>query len=140
MRAATETLLELSSDTHYEKMTVEEKIALLSPYVQDILCHDISKFYITKKIDFGMKRGQGKRVGHMVTGGMGSFYGTQTYGGVTFEKYIGCFSENDKVLICQEDDIKRYLKAREFGLGHKMSIAFSKLYYYGRLTAFQKAS
>lgn len=140
MKTATEALLELSSDLNYEKMTMQERIIFLSPCVQDILKVNIAKFLISTTIDFKMKRGQGKRAGNMVTGGMGSFYGAQIYAGFSLEKYFKCFSKEDKILICDAGNTGRYLMAREFGLGHKMSIAFSKLYYYGRFGALQQAS
>jgi len=130
-----EDLMILSSDSNYEKMSIKERIEFLIPFVEDILNVDVSNFLINKTIDFGMKRGQGKRSANMITGGMGSFYGPQTYYGVSITKYLNDFSENDKLLLNDVSDSSRYIKAREFGLGHKMSIAFSKFYYYGKFSS-----
>lgn len=120
-------------DKKYDSMTMQEKIDYLKPLVGDIQNIDISEYFSSITIDFGKQRGQGKRSNGTIKGGMGSFYGPQTYSGFSLEEYLNDFSDEEKLIIQETHNVGRYLKARKFGLEHKMSIAFSKLYYYGKL-------
>ena len=89
---------------------------------------------VTKTVDWGSTRGQGKRSGHMVKGGMGAggLSGATEYSGVDYSKYFDKKYIDDFKLL-GTDKIQWYWNAREHGLSHLEGMIYATMMYKGLL-------
>ena len=84
----------------------------------------------SKQIDWGpKKKGQGKRVGHMVTGSMSAApCGIKTYYGIDLSKYITTKKERENIKNLSEVYRRvAYDRARQFGCNHIEAMVYAYL-------------
>lgn len=104
----------------------KEIIPIISTFIDSFNC-DIPT--IKTVIDWGAKkRGQGKRIGNTIMGGMSAApVGLKTYYGVDLSKYSNDFNGNMEWANGDGSRRTRYYKAREFGCNEIESRVYSML-------------
>jgi hypothetical protein len=82
---------------------------------------------VKRSVDWGSRKGQGKRAGHTVKGGMAccDLKGIKIYIGLDFHDYYIEKFKDDFSLIAKEGKIVFYAKAREWGASHIQSMIFA---------------
>lgn len=118
-------------------LSEENKIFLetLKPITDEILDIDIQKNISSYNLKMKIPRGAGKRFGNTVKGAMGGWYGTERREVVDFSEYKNDFEDSDFRMMCIQYSgrIHNYIRARKFGLEHRISIAFAMFFSLGML-------
>lgn len=82
--------------------------------------------YITTTVDWGLSRGQGKRTGGMVKGGMCTLMGAIQYQGVDMSSFTELMNDPNRCLILQDGSRRaRYAGAFNGGCNHLEAMGFA---------------
>jgi len=105
----------------------------LSPIVGDILKVDANQFVKYETLSMPMKRGQGKRSGGMIKGGMGSWYGSEKRMVIDYSCFIKDMRKEEiSILRVQYSGrMHLYVMARAYGLDHYKSFCFAMFFSLG---------
>ncbi|MBE4779868.1 hypothetical protein HJ167_19940 [Vibrio parahaemolyticus] len=81
---------------------------------------------IRKTIDWGLSRGQGKRSGGMVKGGMCTIMGKVSYDGIDMSSFQELANEKSKAVVFQDvNRCARYAAAYNLGCNHIESMCYA---------------